>query len=598
MRPGLLVSAGAALAVLAAAPAAAQSGSERLDAFFEETFQRDLARSPLMQSRLGLESGQSRWDDIGEARRIEDAALARADLNVLYDFAYEDLTPQAQLSYRLFEFNTKHDLTLFKWRRNIYEISHRRGLQRTIPQTLIDNHSIETAQDARAYIARLQGVKPLLEQLVVEMARDEAAGTLPPRFDIAKVIGTARNLITGAPFDDTGEDSAIWADFRAKLENAEIPPTEKETLLTEARAAMLEGFGPGFEHLIAHLETARRRATDEDGVWKLRDGGEFYAAMLESETTLPISAEEVHRTGLAEVERIHGEMRAIMEEVGFEGALTEFFDFVRSDPRFYYESNEAGRAAYMEEMRGVLADMEPRLPQLFNRLPEAEMVLKRVEPWLEQSAGTAGYFAPSADGSRPGILYINQYDMRRLPRYEISALAYHEGVPGHHLQLSLSQALKGLPKFRAYGGYTAFSEGWGLYAEQLPKEIGLYRDPYQDFGRLSMELLRAGRLVVDSGVHAKRWTREEAIAWLDANTPDSHEANVVAADRYITLPGQATAYEIGKLEILELRARAKAALGEAFDIRDFNDAVLGSGPVPLPILEDNVEAWIETRRND
>ena len=437
MRRELLAAAGAALAVFTAAPASAESESARLDAFFEEVFQRNLARSPLMQSRLGLKTGQESWNDISETRRIEDAALDQADLEKLRSFDFDALTPQAQLSYRLFEFNTKDDLTLFEWRRNIYEISHRRGLQRTIPQTLIDNHPIETAADARAYIARMRGVKPLLEQLVSEMARDEAAGTLPPRFDIEKVIGTARNLVTGAPFDESGEDSVIWSDFRAKLDDADIPQAEKQALLTEARDAMLEGFGPGFEHLITHLESALARATDEAGVWKLRDGGAFYAAMLESETTLPITAEEVHRIGLAEVDRIHEEMRAIMEKVGFEGTLAGFFDHVRNDPRFYYESTEAGRAAYMEEMRGVLAEIKPRLPELFGRLPDAEMVVKRVEPWLEQSAGTAGYFAPSADGSRPGIVYINQYDMKRLPRYEISALAYHEGIPGHHLEVSL-----------------------------------------------------------------------------------------------------------------------------------------------------------------
>ena len=591
----------AAVLVAAASACAAQhkaSESDRLAAFFEEVYQRDLARSPLSQSGLGIKTDQDKWDDISEKRRIENAALRRDDLKRLHSFDFSKLTSEDRLSYELFEFDTRAYLTAFEWRRNIYEIGHRRGLQRTIPQTLINNHPIETLDDAEDYIARLRGVKPLLEQLVIELERDEEAGTLAPRFDIEKVVGVSRNLISGEPFDDGEAPNAVWTDFAGKIAKADFSPAEKNALLEDARSAMRGSFRQGFQHLIAWLEAALDRATDEAGVWKLDRGDAFYAMMLERQTTIPISAEEAHQTGLAEVERIHGEMRAIMQKIGFEGDLKAFFTFLQTDPQFYHENTEEGRAAYLREMQGVLDDMEPRLSELFTRLPKAKMVIKRVEPWLEKSAGTAGYFAPSADGSRPGYLYVNLYDMGRMPRYEISSLAYHEGIPGHHLENAISQEIEGLPKFRNYGGYTAFSEGWGLYAEQIPKEIGLYHDPYQDFGRLSMELMRAGRLVVDSGLHAKRWTREEAIAWLDENTPVGHEGNIVAVDRYITLPAQATSYEIGKLKMMALREEARAALGARFDLAAFHDAVLGSGPVPLPVLEKNIRKWIASHDSE
>lgn len=569
--------------------------SKRLEAFFERVYERDLARSPMRQSALGIRTDQDKWDDISEARRIENAELERADLERLREFDYDALTPSARLSYDLFEYNTGISLKLFEWRRNVYEISHRSGVQNRIPHVLINNHPIASRDDAEDYIARLTRVRPLFTQLVIELERDEQAGTLTPRFDMLKVIGTLENLVSGAPFDTSGEPNSIWSDFTRKIAEAELPDSDKDALLRDAEAAMRGGFRAGVEHLIAWLEGAAERTPGHTGVWKLADGDAFYEAMLEWRTTTSIRADEVHELGLSEVERIHAQMRTIMDEVGFDGGLDDFFEFVRSDRRFYYENTDEGRAAYLARMQSVLDELEPRLPELFSRLPKADMEIKRVEPWLEKSAGTAGYFGPSADGSRPGYLYVNLYDMDRMPRYEISSLAYHEGIPGHHLQVALAQEMEGLPKFRLYGGYTAFSEGWALYAEQLPREIGLQTDPYQRFGRLSMELLRAGRLVVDSGLHAKRWTREEAIAWLDKNTPVGHAGNIVAVDRYATIPAQATAYEIGKLKMMALREKAKDRLGARFDLAAFNDAVLSEGPLPLPILEAELDSWLNSR---
>jgi uncharacterized protein (DUF885 family) len=285
-------------------------------------------------------------------------------------------------------------------------------------------------------------------------------------------------------------------------------------------------------------------------------------------------------------------MRALMPRLGVSGSLADLFAHARSSDDLYYPDTAEGKARYLDEMRAKIDAVMARLDEIMTRRPRAPLEVRPVEPWLEASAGTAGYFAPSADGSRPGILLVNTRSMRNLPVYELSALAYHEGVPGHHLERAVSRELTGLPRFRQFGGYTAFSEGWALYAEQLPMEMGLYADAWQEFGQLSMELMRAGRLVVDTGVHALRWSRERAVGWLDENTPSNHDDNVTAIQRYIVTPGQACAYEMGKLRMMALRDRARTRLGAAYDIRRFNDTILGSGPLPLPILEENVDRWI------
>lgn len=584
----------AAGALVAAAPAWAATGneSERLHAFFERVFQRDLARNPAAQSALGGEGANRGWPDVSEARADQNVALVRGDLAELRRFDRAALTPEAQLSYDLFAYDAEEAIERHRWRGNHYPVCQMRGPQRDIPQTLINNHAIKNVADAEAYIERLHAVRPYLAAVVAGLERQAAAGVVPPDFSRPLVIGNCEKLMSGAPFEPEGADSPILADFRSKVTALALDEAATARLIDAARAGLLEGFGPGFRHLIEHLRAAGCPDGCNEGVWRLPDGDAYYAAQLRWNTTLPISPEEVHRIGLAETERLHGEMRGLMKRAGFNGTLAELFEHVRTADSFYYPNDAAGKAAYLDAMRAKIAAVSARLGELTRHVPHADVVVKPVEPWLEASAGTAGYFAPSADGTRPGILYINTRDMRNLPIYELSALAYHEGVPGHHLEKAVTRGLTDLPKFRAFGGYTAFSEGWALFAEQLPVEMGLYDDPWQDFGRLSMELMRAGRLVTDTGVHALRWSRERAIAWLNANTPANHADNVTAIQRYIVTPGQACAYEMGKLKLVELRDRARAALGPRFVISAFNDRVLGSGPLPLPMLQASIDSWI------
>ncbi|HEY1837176.1 MAG TPA: DUF885 domain-containing protein [Rhizomicrobium sp.] len=579
--------------VVLAMPAAAQGSEDaRLYQFFEDVFQRDLSRSPMRQSRLGIHTNQDKWDDISEAHEIENAALKRSDLERLHTFAFAKLSAQSQLSYRMFEYLTNDALALFAVRQDDYLISQMGGMHTRVPVILLNSHPIATGADADAYIARLAGVKPLMDVLITRLTAQEAAGVYLPKFCYPLVIEPTQNVITGAPFDASGKDSPLLADFRAKVTGAKFSDADRDALLARANTALLDGVGPGYRTLIAHLEAAQGPATDIAGVWRLPNGDTYYRAMLKHYTTLPVTAKELHQMGLDEVARIQGEMRGIMQQLGFTGTLPQFFDHVRNDPNSYYPDNDAGRAQFVADAKALLAGVLAREDDFLGVKPKADVVVRPVEAWRAKSAAKAFYQSPPEDGSQPGIFYINLYDMKAAPKYELAVELYHEAVPGHHIETELGQEIPGLPRFRKFASIAAYSEGWALYAEGLAKELGLYHDAYQEFGRLSLAMMRAARLVVDTGIHSMKWTRDEAIAYFDANMPATHFDNAREIDRYIVLPGQANAYEVGKNEILKLRAQAQAALGDRFVLKDFHDAVVDNGPLPLPILAENVSAWI------
>ena len=584
-----------AFVLAAAVPALGEDDeSVRLNAFFETVFQRDLARSPIRQSRLGLGHDNDKWDDISDARRVADAALVRGDLEALRGFDVSRLNPQAKLSYRMFELACEDQLRLFNLRWDDYLVTQMGGMHTRVPITLQNSHPIKTRADAAAYVARLHGVKPLMDQLVVELKTQEAKGVVPPKFIFPLTIDASRNVVTGRPFDDGPKDSPLYADFKAKVEKAGFAQADRDELVAKALAGLNEGVGPGYRALIAHLEAVQATARDDAGVWKLPDGGAYYRAMLQHYTTLPMTADDLHALGLKEIERMHGEMRAIMQKTGFTGSLQDFFKYVRTDPKFYYPDTDAGRAQYVADAKALLAEVRSRAHEVLDIQPKADVVVRPVEAWREKSAAKAFYSSPPEDDSSPGIFYVNLYDMGAAPKYELAVTLYHEAVPGHHVETVVGQEIPGLPRFRKFASIAAYSEGWGLYAERLTKEMGLYQDPYSDFGRLALSVMRAARLVVDTGMHAKKWTREQATQFMDDNMPSTHYDNQREIDRYVVIPGQAVAYEVGMLKIVDLREKAKAALGSRFDIRAFHDVVVGNGPVPLPILEENVDAWIKT----
>ncbi len=591
--------ASAPTASVAAVPAA--SADARATAFFERSFDDRVAASPEFAAQLGQRLRYSEWTPLTEAERQASLDRTRRHLAELErDIDRGSLSPQGKLSYDIFATGAKRSIAGAEWRYHGYIFDQMNGLQSRIPAFLINTHRVETVADAEAYVARLQGVAERVDQAIAMATESERRGILPPKFVFPYVVSDARNVITGAPFSGATQgaagDSPLWADFKAKVGALQTDDAIRARLLTAGEGALQRSVLPAYQRIIAYAEGAERRAGTDDGVWRLPDGARYYDHLLAGYTTTTMTAEQIHAVGLAEVARIEGEMRAIMQQVGFKGSLPEFFEAVRKDPRFYYPDTPEGKAAYLAEATRVIDDMRARLPQLFRTLPKASMIVKAVEPFRERSAGKAFYSSPSADGKRPGIYYANLYRMADMPKYELPALAYHEGIPGHHMQLAIAGELEELPRFRRFGGFTAYSEGWGLYTERLPKELGLYADPYEDFGRLTMEMTRAVRLVVDTGLHAKRWTREQVIQYHLEKLPMTRDAATKATERYIVMPGQATAYTVGMLKIMELREKAKRALGPRFDIRDFHDVVLRSGALPLDLLEQQVDAWIAATR--
>lgn len=569
--------------------------TQAINEWFEKEFERQVARSPMYQTFLGRKTNYDKWNDASDDYARESHALEMAALAEMREtFDLENLDPQAQLSYRLAEYDGELSERRFPFRNHWYEFSHFRGPHSGVPPFLINQHSISSVDDAEAYISRLNGIDDYLGQHQENAEAQFERGIYPPKWSYVRMIDTSKNIISGAPFDDSDTPSALLADFEKKIADLDIDDAAKEDLRARAVEAMLTSMKPAYDALIAMFEAQMETATDDDGAWKLPDGDQYYALQLEAMTTTTMSPTEIHDLGLSEVARIHAEMTEIKNSVGFEGSLQDFFVYMRTDPdgRFTYPNTDEGKEAYLAEATRIIDVMRGRLDELFFTKPKADLIVKRVEPFREKAGSKAFYQRPAPDGSRPGIYYANLYNTADMPTYQMEALAYHEGIPGHHMQLAISQELEGLPSFRKYGGITAYSEGWGLYSEYIPKEMGFYDDPYSDFGRLAMELWRAARLVVDSGIHDKKWTREEAIDYLMTNTPNPEGDCIKAIERYVVMPGQATAYKIGMLKILELRARAQEALGDDYDVRAFHDVVLKNGPVPLAILEENVDAWI------
>ncbi|MGB6230296.1 MAG: DUF885 domain-containing protein [Litorimonas sp.] len=589
--------------VQASAPAPAATAvdrdmteSDRLNAWFERRFEEDALERPEYLAQLGRTERQDEWNDESRAAYLDRVDRARQDLAFLTEEVDVDaLDEEARLSHRLFVRNAQNRVDGLRWNDHDYLFTQMRGAHAGVPTFLLNNHRIASEADARNYVTRLTRIPEKLDALRERSADAFDEGIAPPRFVYAHTIRGIDNILSGAPFEDGAELNLILEDFRAKVDELGLPDETREALFADAIDAMDERVGPAYRRLREELVRQQADATTDDGAWKLPNGDDYYAHRLRLMTTTDLSADEIHEIGLSEVDRIHAEMRAIMEAVRFDGTLQEFFEFMRTDEQFYYPTTDEGKQRYLDEATSIIDTIEAVLPDYFMRLPEAELEVRAVEPFREQAAGKAFYSRPAADGSRPGYYYANLYDMAQMPIYQMEALAYHEGSPGHHMQIALAQELDGVPSFRKFGRYTAYTEGWGLYSEFLPKEMGFYQDPYSDFGRLAMELWRAGRLVVDTGLHSKRWTREEAIDYLAENTPNPQGDIVKAIERYIVMPGQATAYTIGMLKIIELREAAKTELGEDFDIREYHDVVLSSGPVPLDVLEERVAAWVASK---
>jgi len=595
----MALASGIAAAQQAAPAAQVATEDERIAAFFEEVFQRNLKDSPIFQSQLGMKGPDyGKWNDFSDQEAQRQDALTRGDLARLRsEFDYAKLSDKMKVSYRIFEEQQETSIRGFKWRFHGYSFQTQSNPATSLVTFMQNVHGVASVADAEAYISRLNGLEHAYRQFIDGIEESARLGVVPTSFSFDPVIADARNVLTGTPFDDSGRDSAILADFRAKVEKLEVPAEEKQRLLDAGIAAMRGPMKSGITAMIAAIEALRPKSPGPHGVWALPDGGDYYESQVRFWTTVPdLTATQIHDIGLAEVARIRGEMEAIMKQVGFEGDLPAFFAYLRTDPSNFYPNTDAGRQAYLDQSKAYIDSIYADVGKYFNVLPKAALEVRRVEEWRQDTAPIAFYNQPAMDGSRPGIYYVNLKDMGGKQKHEMETIAYHEGAPGHHFQIAIQQELEGVPTFQKFAYFGSYVEGWGLYSERLAKEEGRFTDPLQDFGRLQNEMLRAARLVVDTGAHAKKWTREQMIEYMLANNPMKEEEATKEVERYIDNPGQALSYKIGMIRILDLRERAKRELGPKFDIRDFHDVVLKNGAVSLTILEQLVDDYITDRK--
>ena len=573
----------------------------RLTAYLDTEYEKELAMSPESLTSQGRKEQYDRLDDRSEAG--EDRVLAwrrQSVADMKSSFNYDGLDDDGKTSFDIWslELDRAEQSRAFRDHEYFFSLG---GVHVGLPQFLINFHRVDDRPDMEAYISRLSRVGDALDQVLTRAQASAAKGIRAPAFSYEQALSETRRVITGAPFS-RGADSALLADVKTKVgaleKNGTITADEAKTLVAAASEALTSKVKPAYERLAAWLEAdAKHTSPQARGVSALPDGAAYYNAALALQTTTTMTSDEIHALGLEEVARIRGEMETLKTSIGFKGTLQEFFKYLRTDKQFFFPNTDAGRQAYLALAERYLGDMQKRLPEYFGVLPKTGLIVKRVEPFREEPGGAQHYFGGTPDGSRPGIFYVHLSDMNAMPKYQLEDIAYHEGVPGHHLQISLQQERKGMPKFRTQYGYGAFAEGWGLYAETLAREMGFFTDPYSDFGRLGNEMWRAIRLVVDTGIHAKGWTEPQAIDYFLANSPIAEGAIRSEVRRYFVWPGQATTYKIGMIRIQRLRDEARQALGPRFDYRAFHEVVLGGGSVPLPVLEARVRRWIASQKS-
>lgn len=569
--------------------------SKRVNDFLDQKFDEAVLRNPEFATSLGLKAGNDSWNDRTDAHADEELAIQKNVLDSIKSrFDLNALDAQTQLSVRMLQEEIERNEEGLKWRHYGYEITQMGGVHNDLPAFLINVHRIDSLPDAEAYVSRLKKIETVFAQTITNLKQSESQGVVPPYFTFKYVSDDLRNFIEACNKKDAS--NVLYSDFKTKVEALKLDKATTQKLETEAAETIATTVKTAYEQLLTYWTALERKAIahGNKGAWALPNGEAYYAAQLKFHTTTTMSPNEVYETGLKEVARIQNEMRTIMKQVNFKSdSLQQFFEFVRSSPQFKYTNNDQGKQQLLADANRYIDSMRVHLPELFNTLPKAPLVVKQVEAFREKSAGGAFYEDPALDGSRPGRYYVNTYNMDDEPKYQMEALTYHEAIPGHHMQIAIAQELQNVPKFRKYQFFTAYIEGWALYAEKLGKEVGKYEDPYSDFGRLSMEIFRAARLVVDAGIHTKKWTREQAIDYFMQNTANAKGDIEKEIERYFLWPGQATGYKTGMLKIMQLRQHAQTELGNQFDIRQFHDVLLTNGAVSLTTLEQLVNEWIE-----
>ena len=554
--------------------------SKQLKDFFDAEWEWSLRENPARASNLGDRRYNDRWDD-PSLLAIEARQHHRIDaLERLRAIPRAGLSANDRINYEIFEDELNRGIEAHRFRFYLAPLDQRGG-----PQTadeLASSLRFTTLKDYEDWLARLQSFPKRLEQIADVMREGIKARIVQPRIVMSRIPAQLDKQIVAKP-----EDSGFFKPFRKFP--ADISAADQQRLIEGAKKAIADGIVPAFVKFKTFFEKDYLPASyDGVGLWQHPEGEAAYANRARFYTTTKLTPQEIHDIGLKEVARIRAEMETIKEKVGYKGTLAEFFVYLRTDPKFFYPNGEALLQAY----RAMSRETDPLLVKIFKTLPRMPYGVEPIPAMIAPDTTTAYYSGPAADGSRAGRYFVNLYKPETRPKWEMRALSLHESVPGHHLQIALAQEQGEQPNFRRYGGYTAFVEGWGLYSESLGNEMGLYDDPYEKFGELTYDMWRAVRLVVDTGMHSLKWDRQKAIDFFLANAPKTELDVTNEIDRYIAWPGQALAYKIGQLKIKELRARAKTALGDKFDLREWHDHLLACGAVPLEVLEKRMDAWV------
>ena len=569
-------------------------------AFYEKVFIQFALDSPELLSRLrlleglGIQGHNQRLDDESEAQADRQIVRLRANLATLHSYDTTGLRGQDRLNYQVLDWYMANIAAGDKFRYDNYPVNQMFGVQNDFPGFMANVHQVHDRRDADYYNKRLSAVGPKFAQVLEGLRIREKRGVVPPTFVIDKVLAEMKALVA-----QPAEQSILYTSLADKLNKAEgVDAAARRALLAEAKSRITGTVYPAYQKLIDYFTALRPRSTNDAGVWKFPDGAAYYAYCLRQNTTTNLTAAQIHALGRSEVARITAEMQAILRTEKIAGADSVGPTMARlgEEPRFRYPDTDSGRARILTDYRAILTEIDKGLSSAFRLRPKAALEVRRVPVFKEKTSAGAYYESGALDGSRPGVFYASLYDVKATPRFGMRTLAYHEGIPGHHFQIGIAQELKGLPTFRTLVPFTAYTEGWALYAERVASELGFEQNPYDNLGRLRAELFRAARLVVDTGLHDQRWTREQAIAYMRHTTGMALSDVTAEVERYIVMPGQACAYKVGMLKMLELRERARQQLGPRFDLRDFHDVVLKNGALPLEILEQVVNEYIAARK--
>lgn len=568
--------------------------------FYERVFLEYGLESPELLTQLrmlesiGLRSHNAKLDDRSQQAGDAQQAKLKADLATLRQYDRNAMSEPEKLSYDMLEWFMAHNAEGEQWRYHSYPVNQLFGVQNSLPNFMVNSHPLHDLTDAEHYIARLEQFNRVFLQVVEDLQIRANKGVIPPRFVLEKVLAEMQGFTAG-PI----EEQLLYTHFAGKVVSIQGIDSETATALKHKVAVAIEkSVLPGYQHLSDYLQALLPQTTTDDGVWKLPNGDAYYAYMLKQHTTTDLTPEQIHQIGLNEVARIQQQMLNILQSQGVVGDnVATMMKALGDDPRFLYPDTAEARLQILADYKTILADINTRLDGAFEIRPQAEMDVQRVPEFSEKTAPGAYYNAPAMDGSRPGIFYANLYDIKATPKFGMKTLAVHEGIPGHHFQIAIQQELQGLPTFRKILPFTVYAEGWALYTEQLMAERGLYQDdPFGDLGRLQAELFRAIRLVVDTGIHHQRWTREQAIAYMAGHSGMAASDVEAEIERYIVMPGQACAYKIGMLKIIELRSKAQAELGDKFKLTDFHNVVLKNGSMPIAILQRVVDQYIAEKK--